>query len=85
MFLGGADNEAAEPGEILADPPCGYRLTADRYADVLDELALHGVTSRPDGDGVYVPLRQPARRLIPLLLDRRATYHLTNGQADTAC
>ncbi|WP_326656278.1 M14 family metallopeptidase [Streptomyces sp. NBC_00385] len=85
VFLGGADNEAAEPGEILADPPCGYRLTADRYADVQDELALHGVTSRPDGDGRYVTLRQPARRLIPLLLDRRATYHLTNGQADTAC
>ncbi|MEW2175817.1 M14 family zinc carboxypeptidase [Streptomyces sp. NPDC005406] len=85
VYLGGADNEAAEPGRILADPPCGYRLTADHYAGARDELALHGVTSRPDGDGVYVSLRQPARRLIPLLLDHRATYHLTNGQADTAC
>ncbi|MEE4489064.1 M14 family metallopeptidase [Streptomyces sp. BE230] len=85
VYLGGADNRAAEPGEILFDPPCGYRLTVDGYAGVRDELALHGVTSRPDGDGVYVPLRQPARRLIPLLLDRRATYHLINGQADTAC
>lgn len=85
VYLGGADNEAARPDEVLRHPPCGYRLTAEQFGDVGDELALHGVTSRPDGDGVYVPLRQPARKLIPLLLDRRATYRLTNGQADTAC
>ncbi|WP_392674175.1 M14 family metallocarboxypeptidase [Streptomyces sp. LN785] len=83
--LGGADNEPAEPAEILRDPPCGYRLSAGRFADVKDELALHGVTFRPDGDGAYVPLRQSARNLVPLLLDRRATYHLTEGQPDPAC
>ncbi|MFD5072363.1 M14 family metallocarboxypeptidase [Streptomyces sp. NPDC087866] len=81
--LGGTDDEV--PGETLTDPPCGYRLTKERFARVRDELALHQVASRPDGDGVYVPLRQPARKLIPLLLDRRAAYHLTNGQPDTAC
>lgn len=83
--LGGADNDRAGPGEVLRDPPCGYRLDATQYRDVGDELALHGVTSRREGDGAYVALRQPARRLIPLLLDARATYHLTNGQVDTAC
>ncbi|MFG2595004.1 M14 family metallocarboxypeptidase [Streptomyces sp. NPDC048462] len=85
VLLGGADNEAPGPGDVLAHPPCGYRLTAAQFAGAADELALHGVTSRPDGDGVYVPLAQPARRLIPLLLDARASYHLINGQADTAC
>ncbi|MFF1924325.1 M14 family metallocarboxypeptidase [Streptomyces sp. NPDC058221] len=85
VLLGGADNEAAGPGETLAQPPCGYRLTAAQFARVGDELALHGVTSRRDGDGVYVPLAQSARKLIPLLLDGRATYHLANGQVDTAC
>ncbi|MGY3678502.1 M14 family metallopeptidase [Streptomyces sp. TE33382] len=85
VHLGGADNDPAEPDEILQDPPCGYRLNAAQYSDVRDELALHGVTSRREGDGAYVPLRQSARDLIPLLLDERATYHLTNGQADTAC
>ncbi|MBM7055022.1 M14 family metallopeptidase [Streptomyces durocortorensis] len=85
VYLGGADNDPAEPVEVLVDPPCGYRLDAAQYADVKDELALHGVRSRPDGGGVYVPLRQSARNLIPLLLDQRATYRIANGQADMPC
>ncbi|MFE4336148.1 M14 family metallocarboxypeptidase [Streptomyces sp. NPDC056831] len=85
IYLGGADNESPQAGQVLQDPPCGYRLTRAQFDDIKDELALHGVTSRPDGDGAYVPLRQQARNLIPLLLDERATYHLANGQADTAC
>ncbi|MEW1615022.1 MULTISPECIES: M14 family metallocarboxypeptidase [unclassified Streptomyces] len=85
VHLAGADNDPAEPGETLTDPPCGYRLDAARYAEVKDELALHGVRSHRDGDGAYVPLGQSARNLIPLLLDQRATYPITHGQADTAC
>ncbi|MFD7863503.1 M14 family metallocarboxypeptidase [Streptomyces sp. NPDC059783] len=85
LYLGGADDRAPRADDVPAAPPCGYRLTAAAYARVHDELALHGVTSRADGDGVYVPLRQPARNLVPLLLDPRAAYHLVNGQADTAC
>ncbi len=85
VYLGGADNDPAEPSEILADPPCGYRLDGAQYAEVKDRLALHEVTVRPERDGVFVPLRQSARNLIPLLLDQRATYQLANGQARTAC
>ncbi|WP_381792118.1 M14 family metallocarboxypeptidase [Streptomyces niveus] len=86
VYVGGADNDPATPEDTVENPPCGYRLDAVQYTDVKDELALHGVKALPTrGDTAFVPLRQSQRKLIPLLLDGRATYHLTVGQPVGTC
>ncbi|WAL99132.1 M14 family metallocarboxypeptidase [Streptomyces sp. Je 1-369] len=85
VYIGGADNDPAEPAEIIQDPPCGYRLDTAQYRDIKDELALHGVTVKRTKAGAYVPLRQSARALVPLLLDERAPYHMVTARPDMAC
>jgi hypothetical protein len=86
VYLSGADNDPAEADQILQDPPCAYRLTGGQYADIKDELALHGLRTERDGrGGVVVPLRQSLRALVPLLLDARAPYHLVEAEPETRC
>lgn len=78
--FGGADNVLPDGGELLLDPPCAYTLPAAAYQDVAQTLDLHGIEVEEDGDEVTVPMGQPARGVIPLLLDERATYEVAVGE-----
>ena len=80
VYFGGADNEPPAPEDVEPNPACAYRLSAEQYAQVGDELELHGVRSTSDGAGRLVPMHQPLRDLAALLLDGRAAYHLTAAE-----
>ncbi|MFI6100310.1 M14 family zinc carboxypeptidase [Lentzea sp. NPDC051213] len=86
LYFGGADNQAPDPSDVLASPPCGYVLTGAQYRDFQDELALHGIKSQHlrGGDRI-VPLKQEARALLPLLLDARADEPLLKAQPVAQC
>ncbi|MEC4017478.1 M14 family metallocarboxypeptidase [Streptomyces sp. H27-D2] len=86
VYLGGADNEPPAEDEVIQNPPCGYRLTAGQYAEVKDELALHGVRAARRADGsALVTMRQSMRGLVPLLLDGRAEFHLAQARPADGC
>jgi len=79
-------------GQILTDPPCAYKLTEEQYhgartdgppglrATVAQRLAAHGWKVVKAADGYVVPLAQPERGLIPLLLDGAAAEGLVAGE-----
>jgi len=70
--------------QMVTPPPCGYFLTEAQYSAKLtdsgklpealwtsagDRLAAHGVTVEQRPGGYFVPLAQPLRGLINILLD----------------
>ena len=77
--------EIPEEDQILEEPPCGYLLTEEQYLGPRDDgpggmvttlaerIAAHGWRVRHrEKAGYLVPLAQPQRGLIPLLLDAQA-------------
>jgi hypothetical protein len=77
------------PDGILDPPPCGYGLTDAQYTGpqpdnirpVAERLAAHGIKVQRRGRGNwFVPMKQPLRGLIPLLLDGEAAEPMVAGQ-----
>jgi hypothetical protein len=76
------------PDGILDPPPCGYQLTDAQYTGpqpdgrpVADRLAAHGIKVQGQGHGRwFVPMKQPLRGLIPLLLDGEAAEPMVAGR-----
>ncbi len=81
IAFAGSDIDVPARNEIADPPPWGYRLTAEQAATVAGALSLHGIRSLPSADGsVTVPLAQPARALIGLLLDARGDRNAVAGE-----
>jgi hypothetical protein len=73
--------ENPTPEQILDPPPCGYVLSEPQYSGprpdgrpVGERIAAHGLTvaHRQGRNDYWVPMDQPQRGLIPLLLDGQA-------------
>lgn len=78
-FFAGADNALPESDAVDLTPACAYFLTEAQFEEVETTLDLHGVETSSEGQGVVVSMAQPAQPLIPLLLDERANFAMTEG------
>ena len=77
---------------ILDNAPCAYKLTEAQYngartdgpndvgATVAERIAAHGWKVVKVADGYVVPLAQPERGLIPLLLDEQGEEEWVSGE-----
>ncbi|MEV6845709.1 M14 family zinc carboxypeptidase [Actinoplanes sp. NPDC051411] len=91
---GEAPPPADQPGpdQILDNAPCAYKLTDKQYnggrtdgpdgigTTVAQRIADHGWKVVKVADGFLVPLAQPERGLIPLLLDGQAAEPWVSGE-----
>lgn len=86
VYFAGQDNmlptedDGAEP-----EPMCGYQLTAEQLDSVRRTLRLHGIGWERNADGALVGMAQPDKTLIPLLLDERSEYGLTQATPLQSC
>ncbi|WP_246001587.1 M14 family zinc carboxypeptidase [Allorhizocola rhizosphaerae] len=79
--------DAPADSAILNDPPCAYKLSEEQYHGARSDgptaaqrIEAHGWKVVPVADGYVIPLAQPERGLIPLLLDAQAFEELVAAQ-----
>jgi hypothetical protein len=84
--------DAPDASMILDNPPCAYKLTEEQYngprsdgpegmrTTVAQRLEAHGWKVVKVADGYVVPMTQPERGLIPLLLDAQAAEELVGAE-----
>jgi hypothetical protein len=77
---------------ILDDPPCAYKLTEEQYngartdgpegmrTTTAQRLEAHGWKVVKVADGYVVPMTQPERGLVPLLLDAQAVEEMVGAE-----
>ncbi|GAB3756807.1 M14 family zinc carboxypeptidase [Microlunatus parietis] len=84
-FAGQDDMIPTDADQVEPHPMCGYRLTGEQYEQLKPTLAVHGISSQAADEGRLVPLAQPDRGLIPLLLDARSEYGLVDATPLETC
>ncbi len=86
VYFSGQDSMLpTSSGSVEPRPMCGYQLTAAQLEQVRANLRLQGISWKRNAGGAYVTMAQPARGLIPLLLDERAQYGIAKAEAVTSC
>jgi hypothetical protein len=86
VYFAGQDNMIPESSaEVDPTPMCGYRLSGAQLEALSQTLRLHGIAWTSDGDGAFVSMAQPDQPLIPLLLDARSQYRLTEATPVDDC
>jgi hypothetical protein len=81
VYFAGQDNAIPESSdEVDPTPMCGYQLTGDQFGSLRSTLRGHGITwERTSDRGALVSMAQPDSPLIPLLLDARSEFALTEA------
>lgn len=86
VFLGGSDWEPPDDDDVLDPPPCGYLLNTVQAEALSVHAALFPLQlEQVSEQGVFVPMGQPLKTVVPLLVDERAASAEVEGRPLQDC